>query len=126
MRAADGTTTQIIASDGLAECFRPSEANAVYGLTWWLPRDAADLLEADGERGNPLQAARQREQMGPIVDPAGNPLEAYVAAGLGKQRLIVIPAQRMVIVRFAEATPAGQQYTDGDLVRLLLGGTHGP
>ena len=45
-----------------------------------------------------------------------------MAAGLGKQRLIVLPDHRTVIVRFAEATREGLlRYSDAKLVGLIMG-----
>jgi CubicO group peptidase (beta-lactamase class C family) len=131
-RGPDGTMTPVIAWEQFQELFKPSKANPNYGLTWWLPTDANPeaTLVADGPAGDgPGSKLRERvrerlrqRQMGPIAGPDGKPLTVYMAAGLGKQRLIVIPSERMVIVRFAEATLAGQRYQDRELIGRILGG----
>lgn len=73
----------------LAECLQGSEANPMYGLTIWL------------------------------IDPKGNPrLEgAYMAAGAGKQRLYVLPAVDLVVVRQGES----KKFDDTVLLGKLLG-----
>ena len=46
---------------------------------------------------------------------------AMMAAGLGKQRLYVIPQYQLVVVRFAEATAQGQRFDDRELLGRILG-----
>jgi hypothetical protein len=43
-----------------------------------------------------------------------------MAAGLGKQRLFVIPEYELVVVRFAEPTREGQGFRDADFVKPIL------
>ncbi len=118
VRQADGTLKQVLAAETLGECFKRSENNPQYGLTWWLPGEAGPAA-GDSLRER-LRAAALNGQMGEIRDADGDPVTAYVAAGLGQQRLIVLPEQKMVIVRFAEGVPNGRQYGDAELLRLLL------
>lgn len=122
-KQADGTMKSIVDSRTLAECFKPSPANPTYGLTWWLRNGQGDpesSLIADG----PVRRAReerQRQQNVEAIGPDGKPLVVYMAAGLGKQRLFVVPQYDMVIVRFAEATREGRQFEDQDFLRPILG-----
>lgn len=119
---ADGTTKQIIRRELLGECLKPSVNNARYGLTWWLPSNSSDLAGAD--TGNATERLRQQlvqAQTSGLTEPDGTPIVAYMAAGLGKQRLLILPKYDMVIVRFAEATTKGQRFDDAELVRLVLG-----
>ena len=123
VRQADGSLKQIVDAGLLAECFKPSKNNAAYGLTWWLPGSAGDATVADGG-GNINERLRQQmvlAQMKPALEPDGSAIEVYMAAGLGKQRLMILPKYRMVIVRFAESTQAGMRYDDAELIRLILG-----
>lgn len=121
--AAALSESPLIKPDLLDELFKPSKANPNYGLTWWLPTDANPeaALVADGPMRERLRDRLRQNQMGAILGRDGKPLTVLMAAGLGKQRLIVIPSEGLVIVRFAEATREGQSYQDRDLIAHILG-----
>ena len=93
--------------------------NPQYGLTWWLASGDGDVDAADG--GDPARRRPQAGQIQAIAMPDGTPAKVYMAAGLGKQRLIVMPDQKLVIVRYAESIREGQQYSDAKLIELLMG-----
>jgi CubicO group peptidase (beta-lactamase class C family) len=132
----DGEEIAIVDEAILRRCFEPSAANPAYGLTWWLPSRGAEAAEvADGVRPPQREAAggslrdRLRERLRDaqshrtleIVDPASGearPLEVWMAAGLGKQRLLVIPELELVVVRFGRNIQGLQRFDD----RELLGG----
>lgn len=147
VRQADGTMVERLKPDLLAQCFIPSKTNPSYGLTWWLNVNAESTLAAakiadaggDGNKGAPTQdngdaraklrakirdrildARREQEaeQLGTSPDAS---VRVYMAAGLGKQRLYVLPEQNLVIVRFAEATDRGRGYSDAEFLGLALG-----
>ena len=89
---ADGTVRQLLRPELLAQCFEPSPRNARYGLTWWLgPRGANGALPA-----------------------------VRMAAGLGKQRLYVIPSANLVVVRFAPLNSGNRGFSDEQLIARLL------
>lgn len=121
----DGAPKQLLKPELLAECFKPSSANARYGLTWWLG-GGDQTGQADGE--DPAAAAETRErrqlaQIPSIRDAEGRDIRVWMAAGLGKQRLYILPDHDLVIVRFAEATLEGQRFRDEHFLRLLLTST---
>lgn len=118
----DGTKKQLLREDLLAELFKPSAANPRYGLTWWLPSGDGSTEEADtgGNLNERLQRRSLDAQTAALKAPDGKPLTVYMAAGLGKQRLLVVPELDLVIVRFAEATAKGSDYSDAELARRLL------
>jgi CubicO group peptidase (beta-lactamase class C family) len=125
VRRPDGTLEQVVSREALAECFLPSAANPSYGLTWWLLGDGgAGAGAADGVAVG--RARRQREQTGAVKGPDGKPLTVYMAAGLGKQRLFILPQYNMVVVRFAEATREGAGFDNGEFLGPLLGVEHRP
>jgi len=85
-----------------------------YGLTWWLNLDttgtydpAADQIPADA-RGDGSRLA------------ANAPGDMYVAAGLAKQRLYVIPSADLVAVRFGH-TLQDDAWSDHTLLGKMLG-----
>jgi hypothetical protein len=43
-----------------------------------------------------------------------------MAAGLGKQRLYVIPKHDLVVVRFAEPTTQGARFQNDDFLKPIL------
>ena len=88
------------------------------------PGDAAGSSPATRPGVNPNDPARRRrqaEQMRAIATPDGMPAKVYMAAGLGKQRLIILPEQKLVVVRYAETTREGQRYSDAKLIGMVMG-----
>ncbi len=127
-----GARKQVVDAALLKECFRASHANPVYGLTWWLPANAAGAPADDGDdvsRRLNRQIAHSARRAGGEV---GAIPEIRMAAGLGTQRLYVIPDRNLVVVRFAPLTTPGDTpvggggrakadaFDDGELLRLLL------
>jgi poly(3-hydroxybutyrate) depolymerase/CubicO group peptidase (beta-lactamase class C family) len=95
VRAADGSMRQVLKPELLAKCFEPSARNGRYGLTWWLgPRGGDDTLP-----------------------------DVRMAAGLGKQRLYVIPSANLVAVRFAPLNGGKRGFSDEEMIRTLLKAT---
>ncbi|MBL8758517.1 MAG: serine hydrolase [Phycisphaerae bacterium] len=118
--------TQLLKAELLAECFKPSKANPSYGLTWWLLADSGAGAEADGPKatGQPMRdRIRERyfkaESKG-IVGPDGKPITVFMAAGLGKQRLYVLPQFDLVVVRFAESSREGLGFKNDEFLGALL------
>jgi CubicO group peptidase (beta-lactamase class C family) len=121
VRRGDGTRVQLLRSDLLADCFQRSPTNPHYGLTWWLPYDDASTDVAD--RGGSPVAQRSglvERALDIIRDMDGKPLRVYMAAGLGKQRLYVLPDYGLVVVRFAEGGREGAAFSDSTFLQLVL------
>lgn len=122
----DGEWTQVIDPAILSECFKPSKANPVYGLTWWLNNavnneDAALVADTGGNSAfERLRERNRRKQTSPAVGPDGKPIEVYMAAGLGKQRLFVIPQHKLVVVRFAEAAREGARFDNAEFLTPMI------
>ncbi len=118
---ADGTVVQVVRPELLAECFKPSAANPNYGLTWWLRRTDAAADRGGAADRQTLRERRMAAQNRPVKDASGKEIDVAMAAGLGKQRLYVLPERKMVIVRFAEGTMEGQGFRDERFLGLALG-----
>ncbi len=146
---SDGKPVQVVDKALLAECMKPSATNKFYGFTWWLLRENGQTgTEGDGlgrlagggaggvggvggaggagdDRGDLRarlrQAALSREASNDFPRPDGQPWNVFMAAGLGKQRLFVLPQEDMVIVRFAENGPEGRSFDNGEFLSLALG-----
>lgn len=116
---------QLLKPELLAQCFEPSKANSAYGLTWWLPGNAAAAGGDAGEADMPLrdrlrQRALRAESSANIKDASGKDVRVWMAAGLGKQRLYVLPDHDLVIVRFAENTAGGRRFEDAEFLKRVL------
>jgi len=117
VRQSDGAKRNLLKPELLEQCFVPSATNPSYGLTWWLRSPGAEA-DAGGLRGRVLRQVMQNQA---VPGPDGKPLQVMMAAGLGKQRLYVIPQYRLVVVRFAEATTQGQGFNDRELLERIVG-----
>ena len=84
---------QLVSEKLLTECFQGTQAHPTYGLTFW--------LNASDER----------------------PRDLVMAAGAGKQKLYIVPSQRLLIVQFAEAP---RRFQERELLRLVLDGLNQP
>lgn len=114
----DGDRQNLLKKDLLEQCFEPSSTNPQYGLTWWLK---ASDPEAD-VGGAFFKARSKAAQNPPVNGPDGKPLQVWMAAGLGKQRMYVIPQYKLVVVRFAEATSQGLRFDDRELLKPVVEG----
>jgi CubicO group peptidase (beta-lactamase class C family) len=130
----DGSRQQLVSWDLLKQCFEPSAKNPSYGLTWWLGGsqglDEAQALFGNSPDGENLIRLRNRnrppqpEQA--ILTPDGEPLKVWMAAGLGKQRLYVLPQLDVVVVRFGSLTGrAGRSFEDRGILAPILGQIEG-
>lgn len=91
----------------------PNDAFKGYGFTWWLNvptgdsyNPGVDDIPVDG-RGDGTQIARNA------------PTDLFMAAGTGKQRLYVIPSEKLVVVRFGRGFGSG--FSDHTLLGHILG-----
>jgi CubicO group peptidase (beta-lactamase class C family) len=106
----------------LMQCFEPSAINKSYGLTWWL--NGVDD-QADGQLRNTTLRDRLRDEAlnreaDTEIVKDGKKLKVYMAAGLGKQRLYVIPKYDLVVVRFAEPSPQGAAFKNNSFIEPIL------
>jgi CubicO group peptidase (beta-lactamase class C family) len=124
-------TVNLLKEDLLMQCFEPSATNNKYGLTWWLngvdgPADSG-LSDNDSPSEAPTSNLRDRVREEALLREAdtdirqnGTPLKVYMAAGLGKQRLYVIPKYDLVVVRFAEPSSQGARFQNDDFMKPIL------
>ncbi len=142
---------RLITEKSLNELTRAHGPNDRYGLTWWLlsPSGGRGSFDADGDGGerggastgpavggsadDRRAAARRRiaEALRERVRQAGearlddtttSPVPGFMAAGMGKQRLYVLPEAKMTIVRFGELN-GSQGFSDREFLTMILGET---
>jgi hypothetical protein len=104
---------QLIRADLLADCLKGTPQNPAYGLTWWLKETVPDAIIA--------KVPILQRDMGDIVKSDWLPEDLFMAAGAGKQRLYVIPSQKLVIVRQGDLT-ASRSFSDAAFLDRLLRG----
>jgi len=103
-------TAQLIPAELFDELSRGTAANPAYGLTWWLNVDVPASQRAE---------IRQLQNNFGGMDRVPGLDGLMTAAGAFKQRLYIIPARRMVVVRFGNSV--GPQFDDARFLGLLLG-----
>jgi CubicO group peptidase (beta-lactamase class C family) len=104
-----------------AELFKGSAVNPAYGLTWWLPHAST----AGGPTTDNTDIAFRANEL---------PSDMVIAGGAGRQRLYVIPSQKLTIVRLANfdiaAARAGirkkSNWSDAQFILLITKGTEKP
>ncbi len=101
---------QLLDPAALSECFIGSQANVVYGLTFWLFYENTQVVNA----------------IYPQHDTANDGIELGVtlpqviyAAGAGNQRLYIIPSMNIVVVRFGREDA---NFSDYSFLRRLTRG----
>ncbi|MBC8153858.1 MAG: serine hydrolase [Bacteroidetes bacterium] len=105
---------QLIRPELIDECMKPTiPQNPTYGLTWWLKEPVSDAIANQNATVKELQA---------LTNATWAPEDMYFAAGAGKQRMYVIPSQKVVVVRQATLGASARSFTDEDFVSLLLRG----
>lgn len=129
-KQADGSMKQLLTPELLAQCFEPSATNSAYGLTWWLggaareadgaqPEDTAPNTttnQADKSASDQLRERFREEASDTRITINGKDTPVYMAAGLGKQRLFILPELELVVVRFAEPSRKGMDFSNEDFL----------
>jgi CubicO group peptidase (beta-lactamase class C family) len=82
---------KVLDADLLARCFEGTKANPGYGIAFWLPSNPGGITWLGEEMGGALDVG------GPVI----------MAAGMGKQRLYILPSRGLVIVRQARRRGLG-------------------
>jgi CubicO group peptidase (beta-lactamase class C family) len=121
----DGSMKQLLKPELLSQCFEPSANNPSYGLTWWLLKsgDTTSSVADNGGREGLAERMRRRgldQQTKTVLGPDGKPVTVLMAAGLGKQRLFVLPQYQLVIVRFAPIDAEGAQFDNAAFLKPIV------
>lgn len=95
----------------LHELFIPQKTNPGYGLTWWLKADVPALKN--------FKSDAMANEAAFIYQPNGILADLVMAAGLGKQRLYIIPSLGLTVVRFGPVF-GEQSYEDAKMMRIIL------
>ncbi|MBZ9713672.1 serine hydrolase domain-containing protein [Deinococcus multiflagellatus] len=99
----------VLSAAGLQACQQGSAALNIYGLTLWLNLPAAGTLDA-GDTVPVAALGLKGERLMP-----SQPTNVVMAAGLGNQRLYLLPDHDAVVVRFGR----GGEWSDDAFLQLL-------
>jgi CubicO group peptidase (beta-lactamase class C family) len=108
---------QIVRSDLLAECFRGTRINPMFGMGFWLNRAEPDSHEVDVEKMLELPWERQNWRGACLCREA--PRDMIAAIGSGYQRMFIVPSMNLVIVRQGRDD---SRFSDAQFLRLIFGG----
>ncbi|MBM3389606.1 MAG: serine hydrolase [Betaproteobacteria bacterium] len=105
---------QLVDAGALAQNFVGSSAHGGYGLTWWLKPDRSATLPLSGTTENATDFYRGGADGLPVS-------VVWMAAGAGKQRMVVLPERQMVAVRQTSRMLLGERsgFSDVEFLRLL-------
>ena len=106
---------QVVRWEFLAECFRGTRINPMFGMGFWLNRggshevDVEKMLELPWERQNWQDACLCREA----------PRDMIAAIGSGDQRMFIVPSMNLVIVRQGRDD---SRFSDAHFLRTIFAG----
>jgi CubicO group peptidase (beta-lactamase class C family) len=106
---------QLVDAAALAENFKGSSVHPGYGLTWWLKPPKGANVPLEGTTENATDFYTGGADSLPVKD-------VWMAAGAGKQRMMIIPERNMVAVRQTARMLGGERapYSDVEFLSLLL------
>lgn len=101
--------SSVIDSALFEELFQGTKANPAYGLTWWQKEPIPEELDVETGHDNAL------------ANSSWVPEDMAFAAGLGEQRLYVVPSLKLVVVRQGPISKARTFSDMAFLSRLIRG-----
>jgi CubicO group peptidase (beta-lactamase class C family) len=106
---------QLVRSDLLAECFRGTRINPIFGMGFWLNRVRPDSREVDVEKMLEVPWERQNWREACLCREA--PRDMIAAIGSGYQRMFIVPSMNLVIVRQGRDD---SRFSDAHFLRLIF------
>jgi CubicO group peptidase (beta-lactamase class C family) len=109
----------VVRSNLLAECFRGSRINPMFGMGFWLNRKGseAEAREVDVEDMLDLPWRSQNWKATCLSLDAPNDLIASI--GSGYQRMFIVPSLKLIIVRQGRS----ERFSDARFLRIIFGKT---
>lgn len=106
---------QWVDATALAENFKGSSVHPGYGLTWWLKAPKHTSVPKEGTTENATDLYHGAADALPLN-------QVWMAAGLGKQRMFILPERNMVVVRQTNRLLLGERsgFSDVEFLRLLV------
>jgi len=108
---------QLVRADLLAECFRGTHINPMFGMGFWLNRARPGSREVDVEKMLDVPWERQNWREACLCREA--PRDMIAAIGSGYQRMFIVPSMNLVIVRQGRDD---SRFSDAHFLRVIFGG----
>ena len=108
---------QLVRSDLLAQCFRGTHINPMFGMGFWLNRAGPGSREVDVEKMLDVPWERQNWRDACLCQEA--PRDMIAAIGSGYQRMFIVPSMNLVIVRQGRDD---SRFSDAHFLRVIFGG----
>ena len=108
---------QLVRSDLLAQCFRGTHINPMFGMGFWLNRAGPGSREVDVEQMLDVPWERQNWRDACLCQEA--PRDMIAAIGSGYQRMFIVPSMNLVIVRQGQND---SRFSDAHFLRVIFGG----
>lgn len=109
--------SRLLPASGVQDCLRyDNPAYRGYGITWWLNRNVGSSYDPSIDQIPPDGRAGSSGQIAPRA-----PEDMVMAAGTGRQRLYLLPSQRLVVVRLAPLATQFDDWSDDEFLARLLG-----
>lgn len=95
--------------------FVGSSTHPGYGLTWWVKPPPGATVPLEGTTENATDFFRGGADALPVT-------QVWMAAGAGKQRMVILPERQMIAVRQTRRLLLGERsgFSDVEFLRLLL------
>ncbi len=106
---------QLVDAAVLAQNFSGSATHPGYGLTWWLKPPPGATVPLEGTTENATDFFKGGAATLPVA-------QVWMAAGAGKQRLVILPERQLVAVRQTARVLGGERagFSDVAFLRLLV------
>lgn len=106
---------QLVDATVLAQNFSGSSTHPGYGLTWWLKPPPGATVPMEGTTENATDFYKGGAATLPLA-------QVWMAAGAGKQRLVILPERQLVAVRQTARVLGGERtaFSDVEFLSLLL------
>jgi CubicO group peptidase (beta-lactamase class C family) len=106
----------VVQEDGMAQCFRGTRINPMFGLGFWLNHAAHNSGASECDIEDLLEKKWQNQDWHNRCICRSAPADLIAAVGSGYQRLFVIPSLDLVIVRQG----ADARFSDAEFLRRIL------
>ena len=106
---------QLVRWDLLAECFRGTRINPMFGMGFWLNRVEPESREVDVERMLDVPWERQNWREACLCRDA--PRDMIAAIGSGYQRMFIVPSMNLIVVRQGQDD---SRFSDSHFLRLIF------
>jgi CubicO group peptidase (beta-lactamase class C family) len=106
---------QIVRSDLVAECFRGTHINPMFGMGFWLNHPGSEAREVDVEKMLEEPWERQDWRRDCLCREA--PHDMIAAIGSGYQRMFIVPSMNLVVVRQGVDN---SRFSDATFLRLIF------